>query len=395
MPALDGMRVLDMTQYEAGTSCTQWLAWLGADVLKVESPRGGDPGRALTPGHGRNRSQYFLNFNSNKRSIAVDLRVARGRELFLDLASHCNVFVENYGPGVIEQLDLGYEVLRERNPTIIYGRIKGFGLSGPYAGYKSFDNIAQSTGGAYSTTGFPGGSPVRPGANIGDSGTGVQMALAISAAFARQQLAGEGDFIEISMQEAVTVFMRSTGMHVWGRRAAPRRGNITRPPSDLYPCKPEGPNDWVNIMAITSRMWDTLCVAIDRADLAVDPRFASADARLEHGDQLYEEIAKWTRARTKHEAMRELAEAGVPAGAVFDTYDLWTDPHLQEREFIQKVEHPTEGTVELMRSPIRMSGAVPLKPAPLLGQHTDEALREALGLGEDDLAALRAEDVIA
>ena len=159
MPALDGMRVLDMTQYEAGTSCTQWLAWLGADVLKVESPRGGDPGRSMTPGHGHNRSQYFFNFNSNKRSIALDLQDARGRELFLDLVPHCNVFVENYGPGVIERLDLGYELLRERNPAIIYGRIKGFGLSGPYAGYKSFDNIAQSTGGAYSTTGFPGGPP--------------------------------------------------------------------------------------------------------------------------------------------------------------------------------------------------------------------------------------------
>ena len=395
MPAaLDGMRVLDMTQYEAGTSCTQWLGWLGADVLKVESPEGGDPGREMRPAHGRGVSQYFMNFNSNKRSIALDLSTARGRELLLDLAPHYNVFVENYGPGVVEQLDIGYEVLRERNPGIIYARIKGFGLSGPYARYKSYDNVAQAAAGAYSVTGYPDGPPMRPGGNVADSGTGVQMALAIAAAFARQQRTGEGDCIEISMQEAVTVFLKSTGLHVWGYKGAPRRGNTTLPPSDMYPCAPGGSNDYVVIMAITSRMWDTLCGVIERPDLVVDPRFETPEARLKNGDALYAEIAKWTAARTKHEAMRALAEGGVPASAVFDTHDLWTDPHLQEREFIQTIEHPAHGPVQLMRSPILMSGAVPLQRPPLLGEHTDGTLRSDLGLDDAAIEELRVQQVI-
>ena len=394
MAALDGMRILDMTQYEAGTSCTQWLAWMGADVLKVEPPLRGEPARELTPGHGRGRSQYFLNFNSNKRSMEIDLTQPQGRELLLKLAPHFNVFVENYGPGVIERFDIGYDVLRERNSAIIYGRIKGFGLSGPYANYKSYDNVAQAAAGAYSTTGEPDGLPLRPGANIADSGTGIQMAFAIAAAFAQQQRSGEGDFIEISMQEAVTVFLKSTGMHVWGYKGAPRRGNTTLPPSDMYACKGGGPNDYVVIMAITSRMWDTLCAVIERADLTVDPRFETPEARMEHGDELHAEIAQWTMARTKYEAWEQLAGGGVPASAVLDTYDLWTDPHLREREFIQTISHPTDGDVELMRSPILMGGAVPLARAPLLGEHTEETLRGDLGLSDGEIEALREAGVI-
>ena len=173
MPALERMRVFDMTQYEAGTSCTQLLAWLGADVVMVEPPGEGDPGRKLTPYHGKDRSQYFLNYNSNKRSTVINLATARGRELLLDLVPHYDVFVENYGPGVIEKLDIGYEVMKERNPAIIYVRIKGFGLSGPYAHYKCYDNVAQAAAGAFSVNGMPDGPPVRPGASFADSGTGV------------------------------------------------------------------------------------------------------------------------------------------------------------------------------------------------------------------------------
>src|SRR5579884_683289 len=207
MAALDGMRVLDMTQYEAGTSCTQVLAWLGAEVVKVEPPRG-DPGRQTAPGS-NSVSQYFLNYNSNKQSVVLDLAKPEGRELLLRLVPRFDVFVENYGPGVIEQLNIGYEVMRPLNPGLIYGRIKGFGLSGPYSGYKSYDWVAQAAAATFSVTGTPDGPPMRPAPTIGDSGTGIQMALAITAAYVQKQRTGEGQFIEISMQEAVTMFMRT------------------------------------------------------------------------------------------------------------------------------------------------------------------------------------------
>ena len=188
MPALEQMRVLDMTQYEAGTSCTQLLAWLGADVVKLESP-------ARRPGRGVSRdpavvSQYFLNYNSNKRSIVLDLKSAAGRELFLRLVPNYDVFVENDGPGAMEGLDIGYDVLRELNPGLIYGRIKGFGLSGPYSDYNCYDWVAQAAAGAFSVTGHADGPPLMPGTTVGDSGTGLQMALAITAAFVQKQTTG-------------------------------------------------------------------------------------------------------------------------------------------------------------------------------------------------------------
>ena len=396
MPALEQMRVLDMTQYEAGTSCTQALGWLGADIVKVERPGTGDPGRGVA--RGTDNSPYFLNWNSNKRSIALDLQQAEGRELFLKLVPHYDVFVENYGPGVVEKLDIGYDVMRKVNPSIIYGRLKGFGTSGPYSSFKSYDMVAQAAGGAFSVTGDPDGPPMRPGYTVGDSGTGVQLALAITAAFVQKQQTGQGQEIEISMQEAVTYFMRTAVANGsdWGRKTAPRRGNRVGPPTDLYPCKPFGSNDYVYIMVVTSRMWDTLCAAIERTDLLSDPRFESGEARLEHGDELHEEIAKWTRERTKHEAMLELGHAGVPISAVLDTHDLFNDPHLASRDFIQTVEHPSEGSVDLMRWPPLMSESeVPIVAAPLLGQHTDEVLAAELGLDEGEVAALRESGAIA
>ena len=182
----------------------------------------------------------------------------------------------------------------------------------------------------------------------------------------------------------------------WGREAAPRRGNRNGPPTDLYPCKPFGSNDYVYIMVVTTRMWDTLCAALDRPDLAIDPRFITGEDRLEHADELHAEIARWTRERTKYEAMQQLGAAGVPVSATLDTRDLFTDPHLRSRDFIQTVQHPIAGSLDLMRWPPRMSASeVPIVAAPLLGQHTDEVLRGELGLGDAELAALAASGAVA
>ncbi len=391
MPALEGMKVLDMTQYEAGTSCTQALAWLGADVVKVERPGTGDPGRGLDMGFWED-SEYFVNWNSNKRSVTIALEKPEGRELLLKMLPLYDVFVENYGPGVIEKLDLDYEVMKAVHPGIIYGRIKGFGTSGPYSGYKSFDTVAQAASGAMSITGESDGPPMRPGPTIGDVGTGMQLALAITAAYVQKQRTGVGQLIELSMQEAMTYFMRTTIAmgSKWGTRAAERRGNGINPIANLYPCKPFGRNDYVFIMAITTRMWEALCETIDRKDLLDDPRFKDHKLRRENSDALVHEIKLWTGERTKHEAMKTLSEAGVPSSAVFDTKDLFNDPHLIERGFIHKVQHEEIGDITLLGWPARMSEShVDIVASPTLGRHTDEVLASDHGFSPEEIEALR------
>ncbi len=382
--ALDGLRILDMTQYEAGTSCTQCLAWLGADVVKVEPPTG-DPGR----GDGGDR-EYFVVWNSNKRSVVIDLRRPEGRDLLLAMAPHYDVFVENYGPGVIEKLDIGYDTLRAVNPAIIYARIKGFGLDGPWAHYKCFDMVAQAAAGAFSITGEADGPPMRPGPTTGDAGTGVQMALAIAAAYAQKLRTGKGQFIELSMQEAMTYYLRTAVSGTrFGERATPRRGNGGLPTMTLYPCSGGGANDYVYVMAVTERMWRSLAEVIGRPELAAAPRFATAAERLANADELQAIIAAWTQQRDKYEAMQALCDGGVPASAVLDTKDLFDNPHLMARGFVREVDHDVHGRIRLLGWPARMSASdVPLQAAPLLGEHSREVVAADLGLGAGDVDAL-------
>ncbi len=394
MAALTGMRVLDMTQYEAGTSCTQFLAWLGADVVKIESPAG-DPGRQAFR-RGPADSQYFLNYNSNKRSLVLDLSKDAGRGILLRLAPRFNVFVENFGPGVIEKLGIGYDALRAANPSIIYARIKGFGGTGPYADFKVFDPLAQAAAGIFSVTGAADGPPTQPGATIADSGTGAQTALAITAAYVQQQRDGVGQLIDMSMQEASLTFMKTRPVTEWATgRPILRRGSRGGAPTGMYPCAPGGPNDYVYIHVATTRMWDALCVGIDKPQLADDPRFATGRTRAENAEQLRVEIEEWTCARGKFEVMHELAAKDIPVSAVFDTADVFADPHLRARDFIQSLDHPVAGEIKLMASPLRLSESnVPLTRAPLLGEQTDEVLAE-LGLSPAEVQDLRAQSVVA
>jgi len=396
MPALEGMRILDMTQYEAGTSCTQALAWLGADVVKVERPGIGDPSRH-NMGGGPLDSEYFINWNSNKKSVTLALETEIGRGLLLELVPRFDVFVENFGPGVIEKLDIGYEVMKAIHPGIIYGRIKGFGTSGPYANYKSFDMVTQAAAGAYSVTGERDGPPLRPGSTTGDSGTGMQMALAIVSAYIQRQRTGKGQLIEISMQEAMIYYMRtaiSTGSN-WGERAASRNGTGGSAAMNVYPCSPFGPNDYISIVAITPPMWRNLCVTIGREDLLTDERFEKPIDRQKNVEALIAEITAWTKQHTKDEAMRILAEADVPVSAVFDTRDLFNNPHLQERGFIHSIDHKEHGKVPLMGWAPRMSESqVPIEAAPLLGEDTDDVLRQELGLSDGRLQELHQDGII-
>ena len=398
MPALDGLRILDMTQYEAGTSCTQALAWLGAEVIKIEAPQFGDPGRGVRGTAENDYSPYFCAWNANKKSVALNLRTTKGREIFLDLIPKFDVFVENYGPGVIEKLDIDYPVVSTINPEIIYARIKGFGTSGPYSGYRSMDMVAQAAAGAFSITGEPDGPPMMPGSTTGDSGTGVQAAMAILAAYIQRQRTGKGQLIELSMQEAMTYYVRTRAYlgSGWGTRATPRSGNRGGlPPVNIYHCSPFGSNDYMYLMPVNNDHWDGLCAAIDRPDLLVDPRFESIPERVKNGDALYQEISNWCAQRSKYEAMEAIASAGVPCSACLDTSELFHDPHLRERGFATVMDLPVHGNVPMLGFAPRMSrSSVDLNPPPRLGQHTNEVLMRELNLEDGKLSTLCQEGVI-
>jgi formyl-CoA transferase len=388
MPALETMRVLDFTQWEAGPTCGQYLAWLGADVVKLESPAG-DPGRHILTDDNTD-SQYFCNHNGNKRAIALDLKSEVGAGLLRRLLPGFDVLVENQGPGVLERLGFGPDVLHEINHRLIIARIKGFGLSGPYAGYKSFDPLAMAAAGVTSMTGTADSGPLSPGGTFADTGTGVHAAFAVAAAYVQQQRTGLGQVIELSMHEVMTMFSRTLASWNWGPEARPTPPRTEgAPPSGRWRCRGDGPADYVLITAPNQDMWVAFCRAVGRPELVDDERFAKPGGRVRQGDALREEVDPWFAARSKQEAMAELGEAGVPVSATFDTTEVFNDPHLKARDFFVTLEHPEKGDMLMMSSPIRLSGSeVPLRRAPLFGEHTREVLAQDLGLSDDEITGL-------
>jgi len=395
--ALDDITVLDFTQFEAGTVCTQTLAWLGAEVIKIEPP-GGEQGRFVSRDREDADAYGFLILNCNKKSVTINAKHPRGKELIRKLIEKADVFIENFAPGVIERLGFGYEAVREINPRIIYAQIKGFPADGPYANLPAFDPIAQAVGASMSLTGEPDGVPLRPGLAIADSGTGYQTAIAILAALRYREKTGRGQKIEMYMQEVMINFCRSA----WGRqlvtgKATTRGGNANRlgltAPSNLYPCKPFGPNDYVYVYVSrvpTSPQWRRLCEAIGRPDMADDPRFATPESRYEHRQEIDAVISAWTRERTKFEAMEILGNAGVPAGAGLHTRDITNDPHLRTRGTMVEIDHPVRGRVVIPGNSIRLSAfEVPIRPSPLLGEHNEEILKGRLGLTDEQMEELR------
>ncbi len=394
--ALAGVKVLDLTQFEAGTSCTEMLAWLGADVIKVEPPKMGEQGRwSLTDKPGVD-SYYFMLLNANKRGITLNLKSEEGRAIFLDLVKKVDILTENYSLGTLESLDLAYDKLREINPRLIYLTIKGFGTTGPYSAYKSFDMIAQAAGGAFSVTGFPGSPPLKPGPTIGDTGTGMHAAIGILAAYIQRERTGRGQKVEIAMQEAVLNFCRVAimGMYSNGKPAG-RHGNRLGAPGDVFKCAPGGDNDYCYIFCTTPEMWQSLCKTIGHPELITDERFKDARSRSKNLDTLAAIIAEWTMQRSKHEVMETLGAAGVPCGKVLDSVELLNDPHLRERGMIVTVKHPARGDFTMPGCAVRLSDSpVEVKPSPLLGEHNAEVYRELLNFDAAKLESLQHDGII-
>ena len=398
MPALDHVRILDLTHFEAGPSCTELLAFLGADVIKVEPPHAGEPGRAIFADTPNLDSYFFILLNANKRSISLNLKTEQGRQLFRTLVTQVDVVMENYSLGTMERLGLGYESLRELNPRLIYATVKGFGTYGPWSAYKSFNLVAQATGGAISITGLPDSPPLKPGPTIGDTGTGIHCAVGILAALLQRAKTGRGQHVEVSMQDAVVNYVRvPLRHHLQTDRVVQRSGNRLShlAPTDTYPCQPGGPNDYVYLMATTREMWDSLLRVIGREDLIGDPRYTEQLERNKRFDEVYAFIRAWTEKHDKFTVMDKLGAAGVPCGAVFDSQDVLTHPHLRERGMVVTVEHPTRGAVTMPGCPVQLTDSpVKVRPAPLLGQHNAEVYGELLGLTADALKGLAKEGVI-
>ena len=395
LSCLAGVRVLDLSQFEAGPSCTEALAWLGAEVVKVENPKGGDPGRSILTDDSRD-SFYFLTFNANKKSMGVDLKSEAGKKLVLDLAGKADVFVENFAPGGIERLGLGHDVVSKLNPGIVYAQVKGFGEGSPYEKNLAFDMIAQATGGIMSISGYPGGPPVKPGPTLGDTGTGMLLAISILGALYEKQRTGKGQRIQVAMQDAMLHYIR-LAFATQARRGGPleRVGDQSisggNPPCGIYPCKGGGPNDYVYVY--TSRAnpehWKRLLNVIGREDLIGDPRFETSQARNDRPQEVDGIVSNWTRKYDKHEAMRLLGSAGIPAGAVLDTKELADDRTFYERGVLQVMDHPDRKNYAVPAWPVRHNGAPPaVKAAPLLGEHSTQVLSSWLGLGEQDIDGL-------
>jgi formyl-CoA transferase len=374
--ALDRVRVLDLTHQVAGPSATLMLAFLGAEVVKVIAPGSRDSYDAIP---------FYLN-NASKKSIELDLKSGEGLRTALALAGHADVFVENFSPGVIDRLGLGWDRLRELNPRLIYAQVKGFAEDSPYRDFPCFDPIAQGFSAGSSITGDPDAPPMKPGPDVGDTGTGMMLAGAICAALYQRERDGLGQRLQVAMSDQVATFMRiHYGWPIERGTDTPRFGNrppflVTTAPSDIYPCPPFGPSDYVHIHCGSDRQWERMAKVMGREDMLGDPRFATMASRGEHKAEVDEAVRAWTATLGKMAAMRALGDAGVPAGAVRTTTEVLGDRDLRDRGIFVTVRDPVRGPVTIPGYPVRMSRSPAVVTAPPQpGEHTARVLREWLG----------------
>ena len=406
MEALKGVRILDMTHVQAGPTCSQLLAWMGADVIKFENPQG-DATRGQLRDVPNADSLYFTMLNCNKRSITVNMKTEEGKQVFVDLLKTCDIIMENFGPGVLERFGFPWEKIRSINPRIVMGSIKGFGSSGPYADFKAYENVAQAMGGAMSTTGVPDGPPFVTGAQIGDSGTGLHLAIGLLAALRQAERTGKGQYVEVAMMDGVMNLCRVkfrdhqrltrgslTEYSVETRQgmgAVPRAGNDSGGGQlgNAIHCKPHGPNDWLYVV-VQEAVWEDLAKLIGGEKLATDPRFSKISERRKNQNEMWRLITEFAAKYTKREFMALLNPIDVPCGPIMSTEDLANDEHVRGRDMWVELDHPQRGKWWNVGMPIKLSESpAVIKRSPTLGEHTDEVLREVLGYEEDRIAKLK------
>jgi formyl-CoA transferase len=390
--ALDGIRVIDMTHNQAGPACAQILAWLGADVIKLETPGTGDVARAQN-----NDELFFLSFNANKRSLTLNLKSDEGKGLFRKLLAKSDVFLENFAPGAVARMGFDFETLQKINPRLIYATIKGFGTYGPYSDFKSYEPVAQAMAGAMSVTGQPDGPPTYHWPAIGDSGTGMHMVIGILAALNQRNTTGKGQEVEVSMQESVLNIMRvSLRDHQRRGSAMPRTGNQLgkNVPGTTYRCAPGGPNDYVYVLA-QQQMWDDMLRVTGLTEKLGGEKYATPAGRWEHREEVDAAIESWSMQHDKYEVMKILGDAGVPCGATQDTAEVLEDPHLIARDMIFELDYPKYGTFKTVGSPIKMSDSpTDITRPPELSEHSAEVLSEFCGVSSEEYERLKAAGIV-
>ncbi|WP_406122237.1 formyl-CoA transferase [Streptomyces canus] len=406
--ALEGVRVLDMTHVQSGPSATQLLAWLGADVVKVEAP-GGDITRRQLRDVPDADSLYFTMLNCNKRSITLNTKTERGQQILAALIRGADVMVENFAPGAVERMGFTWERIREINPRIVYASIKGFG-EGPYTAFKAYEVVAQAMGGSMATTGFEDGPPLATGAQIGDSGTGIHAVAAILAALLQRERTGRGQRVNVAMQHAVLnlcrVKLRDQQRLAHGPLAeypnddfgeeVPRSGNASGggQPGWAVRCAPGGPNDYVYVI-VQPIGWTPLSALIGRPELAGDPEWATPEARLPKLAKMFQLIEEWTSTLPKWQVLEQLNAHNIPCGPILSPKEIIEDPSLAANDMIVEVGHPERGTFTTVGNPLKLSDSpTTITTPPLLGQHNEEIYIGELGLARAELPQLKEQGVI-
>jgi crotonobetainyl-CoA:carnitine CoA-transferase CaiB-like acyl-CoA transferase len=392
---LEDVRVLDLTQFLAGPFCTMILGDMGADVIKIEPPGGEAQRTSMRVSAEDADPPSFLALNRNKRGVVLDLRSDEGRELFYDLVSQCDVLVENFKPGTTTKLGIDYATLSELRPELIYASITGFGDSGPYALRPGLDLITQGMSGIMSVTGERGGQPVKCGVAVTDLTSGMFGAIGILNAYIARLTTGEGQLVTSSLFEAGVSLAIHESAELWSRGTIP--GPLGSGHRFAAPYQALRAQDgWLTVGAGNDKLWTRFCGAIGRDDLLGDPRFAGNSKRMENLDALEDELERTLRTAPVAEWVDRIIAAGVPAGPILNYQQVLSDPHTVARGMVAEMDHPQAGRIKSLGSPVKLSRMPvgPARPAPLLGQHTDEALAD-LGIDADRIAELRERGVVA
>lgn len=415
MKALEDVRILDMTHVQSGPTCTQLLAWFGADVIKVERPGVGDATRGQLRDIPDVDSLYFTMLNHNKRSVTLNTKLDKGKEIFTKLIEECDVMVENFAPGALDRMGFTWERIQEINPRMIYASVKGFG-PGPYEDCKVYENVAQCTGGSASTTGFLDGPPSVTGAQIGDSGTGLHLALGIVTALYQREKTGRGQRVSCAMQDGVLNLCRvklrdqqrldhgplkeysQYGQDIPFGDATPRAGNDSGggQPGWIVKCKgwENDPNAYVYFIT-QAAVWGNICELIGKPEWKDDPEYAKPEARLNKIPQIFDTIEQWTMTKDKFDVMDLCNPLNIPCGPILSLKELAEEPSLRETGTIVEIDHPARGKYLTVGNPIKLSDSPSdVTRSPLLGEHTDEILKDVVGFTDQQIEAAKTENAV-